>query len=160
MERYGPLVAGAACLLAPAEVGLGCVRRLLGLLGAGYFSGVAPWTRPMLEGIERLQLGDAAGAAAAWRPLAREAQPPWLVACALDRAGLDDLAAVLDAPMVARRGDFNGASEWTLRAAKRAARTGDSARARELASKMIDAWAAADVEVPALVEMRSLARAP
>jgi hypothetical protein len=43
-----------------------------------------------------------------------------------------------------------------VRAAKRAAKRGDRARAKELAQKVVDAWSVADEIVPAVEEMKAL----
>jgi hypothetical protein len=51
---------------------------------------------------------------------------------------------------------YHGASLATLRSARRAAARGDHAAARRYAQQVIDAWASADVEVPAVAEMRAL----
>jgi hypothetical protein len=67
------------------------------------------------------------------------------------------LSAKLDAQSLATGFDtFGGVSPAMLREARRALARGDRDRARELAQKIVDAWGASDVPVPAVDEMRAL----
>jgi hypothetical protein len=115
----------------------------------------------LLEGAERYSQGDYAGAALAWRPML--ARPGWQLdyfrdplAIALEKTGQDDLVEKADAPTLTHPGRFNGVELAWVRAARRAERRGDKATARKLAQQVIDAWSVADVEVPAVAEMRKL----
>lgn len=51
---------------------------------------------------------------------------------------------------------FVGVPVTAARDAKRAARKGDKAKARELAQLVVDKWGNVDVEVPAVGEMQRL----
>jgi hypothetical protein len=50
-------------------------------------------------------------------------------------------------------------SEAAPREAKRALARGERDKARQIAEKVVKAWEVADVEVPAVTEMRALLRA-
>ena len=74
---------------------------------------------------------------------------------AFERAGEPDLAARLDARKLAYT-FIAGVSEAAPREAKRALAAGDKARAKALAESVVQAWEVADVDVPAVAEMRAL----
>jgi hypothetical protein len=150
--------AGLACALAPRDVAARCAARMKALIAAGHFQGAFDRTTPFLAGAERYAQRDYAGAVAAWRTLAGE--PPsgrtWLVLPdAFDRVGEHDVAERID-KQGPYTGLIRGLSIAHLRMARRAAARGDTARARELAQEIVDAWSVADERVPAVEEMRGL----
>jgi hypothetical protein len=145
------------CMRARGRLATKCLDRVakLGLSAANwwYEGGTA-----LLSGARRYAVGDIRGAVSAWRPL---------VACsdltivrtlpteAFDKAGEHELAARLDA----RKMPYTfiaGVSDAAPREAKRALAAGDTARAKELATAIVGAWEVADVQVPAVAEMRAL----
>jgi predicted Ser/Thr protein kinase len=147
-----------ACALASPRTAAPCFARLRKLIDTGHFRGAFERTAPFLAGAERYAQRDFKGAAAAWRALANE--PPsgrtWLVlGDAFDRAGEPEIAERID-----RQGPYmgliGGLSIAHLRMARRAAARGDTARAKELAQKIVDSWGVADTPVPAVAEMRAL----
>jgi hypothetical protein len=154
-----------ACLEAPAATASRCVTRLSALQKRGEFGVVSGVIDVALAGAVRYVAGDLTGAAAAWRPLLRA---PGItlealrhpVATAFDAAALPDLGDIVDGPMLTHPGPYNGADLAYVRAARRAAKRGDGARARELAQKVVDAWSVADEPVPAVAEMKALAAKP
>jgi hypothetical protein len=164
----GPLVLSVAdaCILASRDVAKRCFVRLRQLLAAHYFPAVEPTTGAYIDGCDRYAQGDLRGASNAWRPLiaghaADAGYAGNAVArfgpIAFDTAGEHDLSSKLDAQSVATGLDsLGGASPAMLREARRALARGDRDRARELAQKIVDAWGAADVPVPAVDEMRVL----
>jgi len=120
----------------------------------------------LLEGAEHYVEGDYAGAARAWRTLL--ARPGWqldgmrdLIATAFEKTGEDDLVERVDAPLLGNPGRFNGIEMAHVRAARRAAKRGDAKTAKKYALQVIEAWSVADMDVPAVAEMRKLvARLP
>jgi len=111
-----------------------------------------------LRGASRFAAGDVRGAVDAWRPIV--AGPNESLVCllpteAFERAGEPDLAARIDGRKMAYR-QLAGISEATPREARRAFARGDVARARELATSVVQAWEVADAVVPAVAEMREL----
>ena len=72
-----------------------------------------------------------------------------------ERSGDEDNAARIDARYL-HDGAFNGAEPAHVREALRAEKRGDVATARAMAKKVIDAWSVADMDVPAVAEMRKL----
>lgn len=117
---------------------------------AGLMEGVDAF----LSGAERYVRGDARGAADAWRPLVRSGAIP-LRSEVFDAIGEPDLASAID-ERDARQPRFAGASLAHVRAARRAQAAGDTARARQLAERVVRAWSTADAPVPAVEEMRRL----
>ena len=164
----GPLVLAAsdACVLASRDLSMRCFARLRHLLAAHYFPAAEPTAGAYIDGCDRYAQGDMRGATAAWRPLiAGHAADAGFAGNAIarfgpiafDAAGEHDLAAKIDAQSLATGFDiFGGASSAHAREARRALARGDKDRARELAQKVVDAWGAADVQVPAVTEMRVL----
>jgi hypothetical protein len=145
-----------ACAVAPPKTAQRCFTRLREITG-----GIVGMMDGWLEGAESFAQGDYAGAARYWRPML--ASPGWqldqtrdLLAIAFEKLGQDDLVAKVDAPVLARSGRFNGVELAWVRAARRAERRGDKETARKFAQQVIDAWSIADVEVPAVAEMRKL----
>ncbi len=110
------------------------------------------------HGAERFAAGDVRAAVETWRALvagSNETLGLLLPTSAFERAGEPDLAARLDARKMQYR-DMAGVSEATPREAHRAFDHGDRARAKELAQSVVHAWEVADVDVPAVAEMRAL----
>ena len=146
------------CMMASPDVATACLAKLRALRSgrqarAGRVDGAAA----LLEGAERYVAGDMEGATEAWRPLVRTLAP-FLPLDAFDRAGEDGLRQRV-ARIQLRNESLAGAHPAHVFEARRAAREGDSERARELARRIVDAWGAADVEVPAVDEMRALVEA-
>jgi hypothetical protein len=160
------LSAADACVLASRDVAGRCLRKLRKLVEAHYFPNAPSTTPQYLDGVAHWADGDARGAAAAWRPLvAGHAADAGYGANAIARlgplafeaAGERALAEKVDAWSLATGFDrFGGASAADVRAARRALARGDRGEARDLAQKVVDAWSAADVPVPAVAEMRAL----
>ncbi|XXY03593.1 serine/threonine-protein kinase [Sorangium sp. So ce185] len=158
-----PIRLSAVCARASELVSRRCFARFHAL--RRHFAGsLLPESDKFVEGAERYARGDWRRAAAAWRPLLR--QPGMFTAAladamedAFERSGDVELVARLEsAALAAGAGEMHGALPAHARAARRAAARGDGARARALADRVIDAWSAADVEVPAVGEMRKLLR--
>jgi hypothetical protein len=164
----GPLILSAAdaCILASRDVSKRCFARLRQLLAAHYFPSAEPTAAAYLDGCDHYAQGDLRGASTLWRPLVSGHAADSGFAgnaiarfgpLAFDAAGEHDLAVKVDQQSLAAGFDtFGGASPAHAREARRALAKGDKDRARELAQKVIDAWGAADVQVPAVADMRSL----
>jgi tRNA A-37 threonylcarbamoyl transferase component Bud32 len=155
-ELLTTYMATLTCALAPREVARPCFARIRAVT-----PGPVAWVDGLLEGAERFAERDWQGAARAWRTML--AHPGWqldqmrdYLAIAFEHAGEDDLMEKVDAPTLAAPGRYNGAELAHVRAARLAERRGDKDRAREMARRVIDAWSVADVEVPAVDEMRRL----
>jgi hypothetical protein len=147
------------CAFASPGVARACFARLQQLVDAKYFRGPEGASGAVTAGLERFAQGDMAGAARAWRPLLHEADGTLslIAPIALDAAGDADLAERIDADNIASgAGNFGGASLAHARSARRALARGEREKARELAQKVVDAWGAADVPIPAVVEMKAL----
>jgi hypothetical protein len=153
------------CALAARAVARRCFARLQELVDRRWFTaGFVPGSLTQLEGAKAWVAGDRAAALNAWRPLTR--RPSLMLqrlsvalAPAFDDAGEPDVAERIDGYDLAHAGEHNGASLAMLRAARRAARAGDDARALDLAKRIVEAWSAADATIPAVDEMRKLVRA-
>jgi eukaryotic-like serine/threonine-protein kinase len=152
----------ALCAFAPTRTAQRCLARLSAALQKGELGGgMAAGFADLVSGAERYVRGDWAGAAHAWRPISQmemylESPIRHALADVFDRTGDSDLADRVDAPMLAHKGPFGGADLAFVRAAKRASTRGDRRRAVELARKVVDAWSIADVDVPAVREMKKL----
>ncbi|WP_394848903.1 serine/threonine protein kinase [Pendulispora brunnea] len=151
----------AICANASTSVSKRCFSRFRELRGR-LSVGIVPETDAFAEGAERYARGDLAGAAKSWRPFLREPGPFTQVLSnameeAFERTGDNELVARLETmAMSSGANEYNGAAPADVRAARRAAKRGDSARARQLAQKVIEAWSVADEPVPAVAEMRRL----
>jgi hypothetical protein len=147
----------AFCMNAAPRVAKRCLDRV-SKLGHAAINWWGDSGEGFLKGAQRYIVGDVRGAAAAWRPLVTSTdfqiieQLPTEV---FERAGESDLAARLDASKLAYT-FIAGVSEAAPREAKRALAAGDKARAKSLAESVIQAWEVADVDVPAVSEMRAL----
>jgi hypothetical protein len=154
-------VSAAICMYASRASAQRCFTKLRALVGGTNLLGLQPVARALLVGAEAFAKHDFQSATAAWRPLARglAAQAAILadaVPMALTSAGEADLAARIDAPLLDGHGPFNGVSSAYVRAALDSERRGDHARARRFAQSVVDAWATADVQPPAMTAMRAL----
>ncbi|WP_437305718.1 protein kinase domain-containing protein [Sorangium sp. So ce388] len=158
-----PLRVAAICARATPAASRRCFARLRALRPR-LSGGILPGTDAFTDGAERYARADHAGAVRAWRPLLRDPGPFAAVmadgmTAVFERTGEAELAERLEQAVTAGESDLGGASLAAVRAARRAARRGAVDEARALARQVIDAWAIADAPVPALDEMRRLARA-
>ena len=156
-SEFSVYMAIHTCVLASPEVAVACADRVRRLIDDGYFRrGYMGGTLGLVEGVERFVRGDKTGAVDAFRVLLQRGRPAWLLGYVLEAAGQDDLSARVDAPTLERPAFYNGVSRRTC--GRRGARTSAAMqpRARELARAVVDAWGVADVEVPAVAEMRAL----
>jgi hypothetical protein len=147
----------ALCMNAERRVAKRCLDRItaLGRSGTNWWGDAG---EAFLQGAQRYVAGDLHGAVAAWRPLVASPEPQIvgiLPTEAFDRAREPDLAARLDARKL-QYTFIAGVSEAAPREAKRALLAGEKARAKSLAESVIQAWEVADVEIPAVAEMRAL----
>jgi hypothetical protein len=113
---------------------------------------------PMIAGARRFVLGDVAGAMQAWKPLARDL-PGFVPVAPLDAAGFGEATDAIDASY-GQTTAYAGITCATPHVAKRALARRDRERARELAQSVVDAWSLADVDVPAVAEMKRLLAEP
>ncbi|MCC6872962.1 MAG: serine/threonine protein kinase, partial [Sandaracinaceae bacterium] len=141
------------CMRASREVATRCLDRLEALRRErAARSGRVEAGNALFEGARHWVAGDRAGAANAWRPLVR-GRAPLLHAEAFEAE--PELASRLDRARMSEE-LVSGADLAHAREAERAERAGDIERARTLAQHVIDAWATADVVVPAVARMRAL----
>lgn len=162
-QEYTSYTAGLICLYASKDVSARCVRRLLELDAAGFFkTGHTALVRDLLTGLERYHAGDRAAVLRLWRPLPATLRGAVVRAELLGRLGDHDQSERIDREAMAQQADeVNGVSLAHVRAAERAARRGDKDTARQLATKVIDAWGASDTDVPSVAQMKKLvARLP
>lgn len=155
------------CGLASDELAAPCVAKLESLVDTDYIAPASPGSRELLAGVAAWRDGRPTDAAPLVRQLSSR-HGAWdvhlfalVVSPILDEAGERDLAERLDG-MAMRSGDrhFRGVSAATVRSALRAAERGDPARARELATRCVDALSLVDVDIEALPRLRELARPP
>jgi hypothetical protein len=150
----------ALCARAAAPAARRCFTRLRALRGR-YADSILPGTDRFTDGAERYALGDLGGAARAWRSLLVDPAPfvavlPDAMIKAFERE--PEIVAKLEAALTDRAGELGGGSPAMVRAARRAARAGRRDEARALALRIVEAWSPADETVPAVEEMRALAR--
>jgi serine/threonine protein kinase len=155
-----PMRIPAICARASLPVARRCFARFRALRER-LSGGIIPETGAFTDGAERYVLGDFEGAARAWRPLLRNpgmfaALLPDLMEATFERTRETELVARLEAAAPENAGELNGATPAMARAARRAAARGDRARARALATRVIEAWSVADETVPAVEQMRRL----
>jgi serine/threonine protein kinase len=150
-----------ACMLAPRSTGRRCIERIERLRHDGKLPTIFSSSETILNGAARFVADDYVGAAKSWRTLLRAAG--WVqgpirapLAVAFDRAGEPELAEEVDAPVVALMELPRTADMAWVRAARRAQKRGENARARTLAQAVVDKWRFADEKVPAAQEMREL----
>jgi serine/threonine protein kinase len=151
----------SSCCFAPRATGKRCVARLQQLRAEGKLPTIYNGADIVVAGAARFVSDDYAGAAKAWRTMLRS--PGWIqeplidvMAVALERAGAPDLAEEVDAPRLALVDLPRTADLAWVRGAKRAQKRGDFARARKLASAVVEKWRFADEDIPAVREMREL----
>lgn len=144
------------CDAASPELGRRGVAILRELADAHYFARTQDRFAPLLAGVERTLAGDDAGASRELRGLIDDDVATGIVARAMDRAGEPALGDRADHDRLEHARTMHGANGAFLRAARRAAARGDAVVARRYAQAAIDAWSAADAEVPAVAEMRDL----
>ena len=159
-----PLRFPAVCAHASPAVSRRCFARFRELRKRLSYS-LLPDADAFIAGAERYANGDFDGAARAFRPLVRTPGPFIEVLAepmveTFEYTGERELEDRVEAAIVDHSAEFNGASLALVRAARRAAKHGDSGRARALAEQVIQAWSVADEPVPAVTEMRQLVRAP
>ncbi|WP_437986915.1 protein kinase domain-containing protein [Sorangium sp. So ce117] len=155
-----PLRLPAVCAHASPAVSRRCFTRFRELRQRLSYSAL-PDADAFTDGAERYAKGDFAGAARAFRPLLRTPGPFVEVLAepmveTFEQVGASELVARLEAAMADRSGELNGASLSLVRAARRAAKRGESDRARALANRVLEAWSVADETVPAVAEARML----
>lgn len=114
----------------------------------------------LLDGGERWLRGDAKGASDAWRSVLHTLYEPYIDTEAFIRVGAFEAAKELDEKDLERFHLFGGVGRRNVRAARHAAARGDIKRARELAREIVDAWSRADMEIPAITEMRAILARP
>jgi hypothetical protein len=151
-----------ACSFAPRPVGKRCIDRVAALRKDGRLPTIFAQADTVLAGAARFVEGDYAGAAKAWRTMLRAPafiQEPMRnpMAIAFDRSGSPELAEEVDASAVALVDHARTADIAWVRAARRAVKRGDAARAQKLAQATVDKWRFADEDFPAMREMKALA---
>jgi hypothetical protein len=155
VERGTPyLIVAQAAMRAPESVAFESLARVRELLDQGVFFGKGMGDEAYLQGALAFAQHDDRGAVKHWRQLA--AVPAFQFSLrpeAFDRADEPELASAIDRFVVARPWRVGLAH---VREARRAAKRGDTARARELAQQVIDKWATADAEIVHVKEMRAL----
>ena len=147
----------ALCMSAQKGIAKRCLDRVFALAHAA-LNWWGDAGEALFKGAQRYAAGDVQGAVAMWRSVSASSEPQIIEILpteAFERAGEPDLAARLDARKLAYT-FIAGVSEAAPREAKRAFAAGDKARAKGLAEKVVQAWEVADVEVPAVAEMRAL----
>jgi serine/threonine protein kinase len=155
--RYVPDAIARVCANASRDVAKACFARLRELSATIPLEPPGVADKADMLGLERFGAGDLRGAADAWRSMVAGDVDRRLYPVAFDAAGDADLAERVDERlMVAKDGNYGGASLSHVRSARRAMARGDRARAKELAQQVVDAWGAADVPVPAVAEMKAL----
>jgi serine/threonine protein kinase len=152
-----PLRLAAVCALASKPVSGPCFDRLEALS----LTGQVPESKLFTAGARRYAEGDLRGAASAWRSLLRspETLPPGLAGPmteVFEAVGEPALVERIDGLLADERGKYHGASLADVRAAKRAFRRGDQAKAQAESTRVLAAWELADDEVPAVGELRAL----
>jgi hypothetical protein len=154
-QPHYELAAIELCMSASPELGGPCLARLRAILAArAARAGRIDGAEALLSGAERYVAGDAAGAVEAWRPLVRRRSLK-VPTDVFVQVGEPALAERLEEAHL-DRDTFAGAHLAHVRSARRALAAGDTARAREMAQRVVDAWSVADVAVPAVEEMRAL----
>ena len=143
------------CMIASPEVAAPCLTRLRDLrAGRAARAGRVDGAGELLEGALHFVADEYDEAIEAWRPLVRT-RASWLPPKPFEVRGDEALLERLVRAQL-RRDTLAGARPVHAEEAVRAARRGDAERARELAQQVLDAWAAADVPVPAVQRMRGL----
>ncbi|MBI2395902.1 MAG: serine/threonine protein kinase [Deltaproteobacteria bacterium] len=145
------------CMRASKDVARAC---LAGLRERASDPQLPPLALAALTGAEQWLAGHEKEAAATLRPLIQsETVVLGLPAELFERAGEPEVAERCDQAHLALS-TKTGVSLGHVRAARRALRSGDKARAKKLAQHVVDGWAGADLEIPTLKEMRVVLEAP
>lgn len=146
-------------MAAPRPVALQGLARLRKLFADGVVFGDQAEFEPLLEGAERYVRKDFRGAVKHWRPLVQAQQQLFVLRPeAFDRADEPELASKLDQLRIQRSPRLELAH---VREALRAEKRGETNRARELATRVVDTWSTADAELVHVKDMRALlARLP
>src|SRR6185436_843355 len=142
----------AVCARASPAVSRRCFARFRELRQRLSYS-LLPDADAFIAGAEWYARRDFEGAARAFRPLLRTPGPFVEVLAepmveTFEHTGERELVDRVEAAIVDRSAELNGASLALVRAARRAARRGDAGRARALADRVIQAWSVADEPVP------------
>jgi len=151
-----------ACLEAPRPIARRCFARLRTVYERGDIGGVAGSVPLVLDGADLWLVGDMDGAAKSWRPMLRQrgnlGEGPFrhILATALDRSGMQDLAARHDAAFLQLVDAPDAVDLSFARAALRAEKEGNVPVARKLAQVSVDRWQHADDDIPARREMQAL----
>jgi hypothetical protein len=157
MTARGYVAPMVLCMSARHDLAVRCLERIA-RLGHAHDNYWGQGGEALLRGALRYASGDVRGAAAQWRALVADRSPHIVRVLPTDvfeRAGQPELAARLDARKMAYT-YIAGVSEAAPREAKRAFASGDRAKGEELAKKIIQAWENADLQVPAVAEMKRL----
>jgi serine/threonine protein kinase len=155
-----PLPFLLACMTASREASRRCFASLHEHLSRDFFVGLRPSFPGALVGAERFALGDAKGAARAWRTLVGERGVTFsmlehAMVTAFDKDGEIEIAERIDAVAMSSAASWNGATLGHLRAARRAAAAGDRARVAALVKTMNAAWLTADEPIPLLQKLQA-----
>jgi hypothetical protein len=149
------------CALASKDLAARCFEKLESMITTGSFANVTETSRAVVDGANRYRLGDYAGASRKFRLAAQNPIGPVriaqdVIADAFERHGDDALVELVDAPSLEAAGSGGEVSLANVRAARRAMKAGDREKAKCEAERVIKAWSVADVDVPAVAEMRAL----
>jgi serine/threonine-protein kinase len=151
----------SSCCFAPRAIGRPCIERIQRLRTEGKLPTIYKGVENVVNGAVYFVADDYAGAARTWRQLLRA--PGWIqeplrdmLAVAFDRSGMPELGDELDAAAVAAIDLPRPAELAWVRAARRAQKRGDNARARKIATAVVDKWRFADEDLPAMREMKDL----
>lgn len=150
-----------SCCFAPKAVGKRCIDRLQKLRSEGRLPTIFNGVDRVIEGATHFVAEDYVGAARSWRQLLRA--PGWVqeplrdsLSIAFDRANEPELADEVDAPSLSTVDLPRTAELAWVRAARRAQKRGDNAKARKFAQAVVEKWRFADEDIPAIAEMKAL----
>lgn len=146
------------CTYASEEKGLACIDRLRQLTGQGALMADGTFPESFATGAEFFLKGDDTTAVETWRAdvMAPEIRPH-LRSEAFDAAKDPDLAKAIDASRIKIDGSLVSARH--IRAANRAAASGDDDLSQRLAREVVKAFANADVKIAELETLKKLAKA-
>lgn len=119
--------------------------------------------RPSVLAVRALLAGDRAEASRHFRQILvveHFAALPFLAAVGspvLESEGSPEVAARVDDLLIQEHGLFHGVGSAHIRAARRLARSGDGPGAAAMATRVVDALASSDMDLPVLAEMRAIA---
>jgi serine/threonine protein kinase len=148
------------CVRLPNKSGRDCSRRLRSLFAGGHFGAAFPSSSETVDGVEKYVAGDVAGAAKAWRSIARSGTTAdawgYPFVDAFEKNGDVDIATRMDAKAVEQNIKTPNADLAWVREATRAEKRGDFARAKSLAQAYLDRWETADERSKAWPDMKKL----